>query len=76
MEKVVNVNGIRLEIPDYATRETLLDRLGRPRDCVVYAITPGGRHQVLSEGEPISSVPSERLGVISRFRAADDARDC
>jgi len=66
MEKIIN--GIKMEIPDDATRETLLHDLGRSDDSIVYAITPAREHRVLNEGDSLVSEPSERLGVVSRFR--------
>lgn len=66
MEKIIN--GIRMEIPDDATRETLLQDLHRSDDSVVYAITPGGEHRVLNEGDSLASARGERLGIVSRFR--------
>jgi hypothetical protein len=62
------INGIRMDIPDDATRETLLQALRRPDDSIIYAITPAGEHQVLNEGDSLASAQSERLGIVSRFR--------
>jgi len=66
MERIIN--GIRMDIPDDATRETLLRELRRPDDSIVYAITPSREHQVLNEGDSLASAQSERLGIVSRFR--------
>ena len=66
MEKIVG--GIRMEIPDDATRETLLEQSHRPADSTVYAITPDGGHRVLNPGESAASARGERLGIIGRFR--------
>jgi hypothetical protein len=66
MEKVIN--GIRMEIPDDATRETLLQDLHRSDDSIVYAITPSGEHRVLNEGDSLASEQGDRLGIVSRFR--------
>ena len=66
MEKIVD--GITMEIPDHATRETLLQRSQRPADSTVYAITPDGEHRVLNPGESVADAPGDRLGIIGRFR--------
>ena len=66
MEKIVD--GIRMEIPDDATRETLLRQWHRPADSTVYAITADGGHRVLNPGESAAAAPGERLGIIGRFR--------
>jgi len=66
MEKIIN--GIRMEIPDDATRETLLRELRRPDDSLVYEITPDGEHRVLERGHSMTSAPSERIGILDRFR--------
>jgi len=66
MEKIID--GIRMEIPDDATRETLLQQLHRRDDSTIYAVTPDGDHRVLDPGQSVASAPGERLGVVSRFR--------
>ena len=66
MQKIID--GTRMEIPDDATRETLLQELNRSADSTVYAITPSGQHRVLDPLEPVASASEERLGVISRLR--------
>lgn len=66
MQKIID--GIRMEIPDDATRETLLQELHRPNDSTIYAITPRGEHRVLNPDDLVASARGERFGVISRFR--------
>lgn len=62
------VDGIRLEIPDNADRETLLEELGKPNDSVVYEPTTNGEYRVLGEGESIASIQGKHVGTIGRFR--------
>lgn len=62
------VDGIELEVPDDATRETLLQTLRRSADSVVYEPTANGDHRVLGEGEAVASMKSDVVGIVSRFR--------
>ena len=58
------------EIPDCATRKTVLDVAKRPHTDLVYGLTSDGQHRVLHDGETISSLQSDRIGFVSPFRAA------
>jgi hypothetical protein len=70
MKKIVN--GIEMDLPDSATTDTLLQRLGEPADSIVYGITQGSEHRVLHKGESLKAVDSERIGISSRFRTGKD----
>ena len=62
------VNGIRMEIPDGITTETLLQRSQAEAGDIAYRIDPYGDQQVLMPGQEVEVEDGDRFGTISRFR--------
>jgi len=62
------VNKIPITVPDNATTDYLLHRIGEEGEAVVYQMHPDDSHEIMPNQQPLNLKDGDRFGSITPFR--------